>query len=149
MNSADAIRSFDWTRYRTKRIVDSLPTTFIHKPIKSLAQQPFNTPAKILEHIAWAERMYIHFIFGGKSMLGQDFTFEEKSKKHILNYLQEIRQEIIRWLEERKEVELNDIMFNKRAHMGCVFHHLPEHEAHHVGQIVILALMENIKVPNV
>lgn len=144
-----ALDMLSWTRRRTMRILDSLPVSFIYKPVKNLENQPFKSPAEILEHVAYAEKMYMHYVLGGKTLPVQDFTFEGKTKSFILKYLEETRYNTVKWLEERKETELNDIMFNRRTHMGWVFHHIPEHEAHHVGQIVVLALMAGIEVPNV
>ncbi len=93
--------------------------------------------------------MYLLHAIDNRTVYIQDFTFVGKPKSHVLNFLDETRKGTTNWLEDRKNVELNDIMFNKRTHMGWVFHHLPEHEAHHVGQIVMLALMAGLEVPNV
>jgi len=144
-----ALEMLSWTRYRTRRILDALPASFIHEPIKSSTGQTFFSPTKILEHIAWAEKMYLLHATDNRTIYIQDFTFEGKPKSHILNFLDETRKGTTNWLEDRKDVDLNDIMFNKRTHMGWVFHHLPEHEAHHVGQIVMLALIAGLNVPNV
>jgi uncharacterized damage-inducible protein DinB len=144
-----AIKMFDWTRYRTLRIINALPATFFSQTIPTLENQPFDTPAKILEHVAYAEQMYFNYILGTNKMTSQDFTFTIKPKTYILKKLDEIRTTSLQWLEHKKDVELDEIMFNRRTNMGWVFHHLPEHEAHHLGQICILALMAGHMVPNV
>lgn len=139
----------DWTRYRTLRIINALPTNFISYPIKSLEGQPFDTPGKILEHIAFSETVYFSFILGGKTMPEQDFSFINKSKVFIVKKIEDIRKSTNEWLEQRKDIELDELMFNRRTTIGWVFHHLPEHEAHHIGQICVLALMAGHNVPNI
>lgn len=146
-----AIEMFGWTRYRTLRIIDSLPSKFFSEAIPSmkLTGQPFDTPAKILEHIAYSEQVYLQYIKGGKVMIPQDFTFVNKPKTFIIKKLDNLRANTLEWLKQHLDTELDDVMFNKRTNMGWVFHHLPEHEAHHIGQICILALVAGHTVPNV
>jgi uncharacterized damage-inducible protein DinB len=144
-----AIKMLEWTRYRTLRIVNALPSKFLQQTIKALDRQEFDSPAKILEHVAYAEQMYFQYIMGLKKLIPIEFTFSNKPKSFILNKLDQIRKETIEWLVQKSDFELDDIKFNRRTNMGWVFHHLPEHEAHHIGQICILALMADLEVPNV
>ncbi|NTU60972.1 MAG: hypothetical protein HGA95_01385 [Caldiserica bacterium] len=72
----------------------------------------------------------------------------EKTKQEIIEAMNKIRNRTLEWLNENIEKDL-EATYTPRAKKtyACLFYHVAEHEAHHLGQLAMLTTFAGIKTP--
>lgn len=135
---------------RTERILKPLPNKFFNFCPENVCNTTFGKPYGIMEHIVNTEIVYVQdYIIGKGKKEFPKYSFEKARKVEIANALIETRKITNDWLQSRFDDDFDRIMFNERFHLSWIFHHLAEHEAHHMGQIALLMQMAGYEAPNV
>lgn len=150
MNGADVVRMLDWTRERLLRVLEVIPEEFLdYKPACQIPKtERYSRPRSILSHIAGTESYWVHDKIIKNSFETSTWSFPDKSKSVIVEVLNIVRNRTLAWLSENLEKDM-EAPYSSRAQKSYswIFHHVMEHEAHHLGQICMLTTFANVKIP--
>ncbi len=147
MIGKDAINMFEWTRRRLIKIIEALPEEALDfKPnFKMPKGERIATIRSMLSHIIGAETGWIWQTFIKKPAPSHDL--KGLSKTEIIEKLQSIRKMILEWLNKNIDRDFEKLGPRAKRPPSWVLHHVIEHEAHHIGQIVMIAAMAGYKTP--
>lgn len=150
MNGADAIRMLGWTRERLIRFLESVPEDFLdYKPELSIPKtETYKKPRTILSHVVGVESYWIHEKIVTKTFETSLWSFPKKSMQEIVDAMNKVRNRTLEWLSDNNDRDLEQT-YTPRAQksFACLFYHVAEHEAHHLGQLSLLTTFAGIKTP--
>lgn len=150
MNGADAIRMLGWTRERLETFLEYVPEDFLdYKPQVEIPKtENYKKPRSILSHITGVESYWIHEKIILNPFESSVWSFPKKTKQEIIEAMNKIRNRTLEWLNENIEKDL-EATYTPRAKKtyACLFYHVAEHEAHHLGQLAMLTTFAGIKTP--
>lgn len=149
MTGQDAIKFFHWTRSRTIKILQSLSVETLDYKLPSKRPRK-DSPGKIrriLKHIVQAEVGWIHRLVM-KEKEAENYDISTMGIEEIIALLERTRAKTVKWLEENKDKPL-EFPYGKKAstHVAWIMYHVAEHEAYHLGQIVLIAEMNGQQIP--
>lgn len=149
MNANDAVNMLAWTRDRTLKILDVIPPEFlVYKPKETPKNSDYKKPRAMLAHIVGVENYWVHEKILKNPLDTSIWSFPGKSIDQIRQAMSLVRRKTLDWLE--KDLAMNlDVPYSERAktNMSFILHHVGEHEAHHLGQICLLATLADVKIP--
>lgn len=149
MNANDAIIMLAWTRDRTLKILDVIPEDFLdYKPKETPKNSDYKKPRAMLAHIVGVENYWAHEKILKNPLDTKIWSFPGKSIEEIKQAMSFVRRKTLDWLEKDLSMSL-DAPYSERAKtsMSFILHHVGEHEAHHLGQICLLATLADVKIP--
>jgi|GEM_PF-4693594 len=123
MNIQEAIDMFGRTRTRLPKVLEKCDDNILDfKPeMKMQKGGSFHKARSILRHIADAESYWLHSKVQKRKEYPH-YDFSNKNLKEILEVLHDVRKEMLDWLKENKDTDLNKPHYLKAKNQLLVFY---------------------------